>query len=534
MSQGPTTRSRLSLQKKAREAQSASPQQAATEPKTGQMATPEADKQTSQKGRYKEARKYLAKKGLLEASAPCNLTALANVLKTLASTLKLPKKNEAALSHLAVQRQTLSQFDLDDKLDNLGTRLEKKITEQGELMKAAEKMEEATKRLGDLITKVTDTTSQMALSANTYRDALLKNPALKHTKEGPASSDPAIGTAVERKERQVLLQLTEAQVAMLSQQDILEKATNALKQIKMPPPPDDTTIMEVIKLRRGMLIMQFKTKDAAEWIQNPEAELSFSTHFLDSVVIKPRQFTLLIPRAPTTLDPGISTHLREIEEANGLTKTHNSQGQVDQAGEKTQTRPKGGTHHLHTQRSQCHKQMHQGQALHMWNKEEKDTWGTCGREHRSKDCTEANKRHCISCKVDTHASWDRTCPEFAKKCSWYDQKHPDNLLKYFPTDDDWTRETRPEQIPILECFPARFAVASLPPQGKSRRDLPTREIEQRPKCAKGKGKMLPGQARVDQFMTPSQRASSTMYQGVLVGLGCGDAKGDLEDEEKAH
>jgi hypothetical protein len=267
------------------------------------------------------------------------------------------------------------QFDLDDKLDNLGTRLEKKITEQGELMKAAEKMEEATKRLGDLvsnisekITKVTDTTSQMALSANTYRDALLKNPALKHTKEGPASSDPAISTAVERKERQVLLQLTEAQVAMLSQQDILEKATNALKQIKMPPPPDDTTIMEVIKLRRGMLIMQFKTKDAAEWIQNPEAELSFSTHFLDSVVIKPRQFTLLIPRAPTTLDPGISTHLREIEEANGLTKTHNSQGQVDQAGEKTQTRPKGGTHHLHTQRSQCHKQMHQGQALHMWNK----------------------------------------------------------------------------------------------------------------------------------------------------------------------
>jgi hypothetical protein len=140
--------------------------------------------------------------------------------------------------------------------------------------------------------------------------------------------------------------------------------------------------------------------------------------------------------------------------------------------------------------------------------EEKDTWGTCGREHRSKDCTEANKRHCISCKVDTHASWDRTCPEFAKKCSWYDQKHPDNLLKYFPTDDDWTRETRPEQIPILECFPARFAVASLPPQGKSRRDLPTREIEQRPKCAKGKGKMLPGQARVDQFMTPSQRAVS--------------------------
>ena len=28
--------------------------------------------------------------------------------------------------------------------------------------------------------------------------------------------------------------------------------------------------------------------------------------------------------------------------------------------------------------------------------------------------------------------------------------------------------------------------------------------------------------------------SNTTYQGILSGLGHGDAKGDLEDEEKAH
>ncbi|KAF8471019.1 hypothetical protein DFH94DRAFT_685024 [Russula ochroleuca] len=35
-------------------------------------------------------------------------------------------------------------------------------------------------------------------------------------------------------------------------------------------------------------------------------------------------------------------------------------------------------------------------------------------------------------------------------------------------------------------------------------------------------------------ITPLYYASSTTYQGFLSGLGRDDAKGDLEDEEKAH
>jgi hypothetical protein len=93
----------------------------------------------------------------------------------------------------------------------------------------------------------------------------------------------------------------------------------------------------------------------------------------------------------------------------------------------------------------------------------RDTCGTCGGDHRTNICNNRNKRYCASCNDHSHASWDRNCPEFAKRCSWYDKKHPDNTLKYFPTGETWTQTARPEHIPIPERFPARFAVGSLPP-----------------------------------------------------------------------
>ena len=311
-----------------------------------------------------------------------------------------------------------------------------------------------------------------------------------------------------------------------------------MKQIEDPPPPEDITITQVIKLRRGALIMQFRTKEAAEWIQNPDAEISFSVHFLSGATIKPRQYAILVPRAPTTFDPENEDHLREIEESNGLPEraiakakwikpvyrrrpdqrvAHATFMLIDpKAANKC---IKEGIYicgmrvqpaRLKQEPTQCMKCRRWG---HFANEclAEKDTCGTCGGEHRTNSCTEAEKRFCASCETDTHASWDRKCPEFAKKCTWYDQKHPDNLLKYFPTDDGWTQEIRPERIPISERFPARFAVGSLPPANKNGRDMPTREVtqSQSQRRTRGKGKSIPGQATLDSFLMPSQKATDS-------------------------
>ena len=71
----------------------------------------------------------------------------------------------------------------------------------------------------------------------------------------------------------------------------------------------------------------------------------------------------------------------------------------------------------------------------------------------------------------------RGCLEFIKCCSWYDDKHLDNMLRFFPTDKTWTQEARPPRLPFTERFPARFAVGALPPHNCNGRDLPTRPIE---------------------------------------------------------
>lgn len=566
MLQGPTTRSKVIAQKNAQEAQSTSPPQTKATPQTGQRQMPEIEKQTNQKSRYEAARKYLAKKGLLETLEPCNPATLACTLKMVASSISLPDKSEIALAHIGELVANLQthckscekannlpgmfselhadvQYDLDNKLDDLGTRLEKKIAEQGDIAKRAETLEEATKALSDLIknmgekiTKVTDSTAQLTSTANTYRDALLGNPTPRNAQTGPPNSDPAISAAVDRKERQVMLQLSEAQIATLSQHDLMEKAKNALKHVEDPPPPPDITITKLVKLRKGSLILQFKTKKAVEWIQNLEAEFAFSTHFLEGAIIKPRQYTLLVPRAPTMLEPGNNTHLREIEEANGIAPRTIVKARwiKPERRRKLEQRvahatfilndPKAANNcikeglficgmrvypaRLKQEPTQCMKCRHWG---HFANDclEDKDTCGTCGGEHRSSDCTEPDKRHCVSCKANTHASWDRNCPEFIRKCSWYDQKHPDNLLKYFPTDEKWSKETRPERIPLPERFPAWFTVASLPPQTRNGREMPTRELEQHSKQAKGKGKMTASQTMLDRFMAPSQMAANT-------------------------
>ncbi|KAF8266306.1 hypothetical protein EI94DRAFT_1511322, partial [Lactarius quietus] len=69
--------------------------------------------------------------------------------------------------------------------------------------------------------------------------------------------------------------------------------------------------------------------------------------------------------------------------------------------------------------------------------EERDRCGNCGEDHLTKDCPDKDKRFCVSCKSNGHASWDRGCPEFKHWVDRMDENHPENVLMYFPTAKDW-------------------------------------------------------------------------------------------------
>ncbi|KAF6761384.1 hypothetical protein DFP72DRAFT_781362, partial [Ephemerocybe angulata] len=64
-------------------------------------------------------------------------------------------------------------------------------------------------------------------------------------------------------------------------------------------------------------------------------------------------------------------------------------------------------------------------------KNKDDICGTCGTSgHWTAQCSTPQTRRCISCRGSNHASWDRQCPEFIRRCYEYDQRNPENTLPY--------------------------------------------------------------------------------------------------------
>ena len=88
--------------------------------------------------------------------------------------------------------------------------------------------------------------------------------------------------------------------------------------------------------------------------------------------------------------------------------------------------------------------------------------GTCEGTHCTNACNVKGKLYCVSCDNNSHASWDRNCPEFMRCCAIYNDRNPENSMPYYPTDQDWTLTTCPERIPMELRYPGKYAVNSLP------------------------------------------------------------------------
>ena len=87
--------------------------------------------------------------------------------------------------------------------------------------------------------------------------------------------------------------------------------------------------------------------------------------------------------------------------------------------------------------------------------------GTCGQStHKTADCNAYCTFHCVSCGVNTYASWDWNCPEFLKRCQLLDKHHPNNQYKYFPTEDPCIHFRAPVKVLMDRRFPDKFAIHS--------------------------------------------------------------------------
>ncbi|KAF5331424.1 hypothetical protein D9611_011885 [Ephemerocybe angulata] len=218
--------------------------------------------------------------------------------------------------------------------------------------------------------------------------------------------------------------------------------------------------------------------------------------------VEERTATMIVEKIPTTFDP--TTGLREVEEANGYAtgdivscrwlKAINRRypGQLQAHAIMTFKNADTANRAKDTRLSICgtmvqvrkdKKEPHRCGKCHMYGhwvkdcKAKEDVCGTCGTTgHRTSDCTTQQKRACISCKGGNHASWDRRCPEFLRRCHDFDQRHPENTMPYHPTEDAWTWMREPTQGGQTSTYGASPPI-TYRPTNQTRRIQETRRLE---------------------------------------------------------
>jgi hypothetical protein len=75
--------------------------------------------------------------------------------------------------------------------------------------------------------------------------------------------------------------------------------------------------------------------------------------------------------------------------------------------------------------------------------------GTCASEsHPTINCTNQANPRCVSCGDESHhASSSPSCPALLKKCEALDERYPENLMPYFPSEEQWAWVSNPPKPP---------------------------------------------------------------------------------------
>ena len=233
-----------------------------------------------------------------------------------------------ALSNMVKELQVNFSAEMDGKLLALEEKLKLLSPAQiqlesttKELETAVESIKASTSDMGKSIAQVTNTNLQLENTATSYKEALLKsskNQVHPRNPESALQTDPRILRDIKRKTCQILVDTCDPNINEVSINEIKEKIHSAIKTITDPPPPKDTSIVDVSKLWKGGFTVIFQDREVIKWLQNTKVKLDFVIEIAPDATITKRVFPILVPRISLTLDPSNEEHLREIEECNNF------------------------------------------------------------------------------------------------------------------------------------------------------------------------------------------------------------------------
>ena len=425
-------------------------------------------------------------------------------------TERVTRERQEVQAEVSALRKAF-KADLGKMHDDLAIRLDGITSVINVTLETSEKALNVTEEIkgntSDIISKlgrVTNVADKIADTTQSYRDVLVTRQAQTHKVSVP----PKVLGDMERKAKQILIDIFDEEgnnTMDKSLTELLDKANEVLGKMSDMDKPKEVKAEAAHKTRKNAILLTLNSKEAVNWIRDPSNEVTFADAFSKGAHIREREYTLVTPGVPLTFDPGNAEHLREIEEANSLPKHIIRKARWIKPAER---RRKGQTlaHAILTVTSvnsantlikdgiricgsllrptkqkvepvQCMKCRRWGHFVDRCLESE-DTCGTCGEKHRTDACKNSSKLHCVSCNASSHSSWDRSCPEFIRRCAALDERNPVNNMPFFPAEQDWTLalDHRPSRIPLDERFPAKFAVNSLPvldPKARQRRKGPS-------------------------------------------------------------
>jgi len=293
---------------------------------------------------------------------------------------------------------------------------------------------------------------------------------------------PAIHNKVmartEERQRQVLFTKAQGMASQgLDNQDpqvIVTKANLALNAMKVTHEdiPKGIQFMSAKTLAKGDILFDMDSSVSVDWIRKEGIRMEFMQGFGAMSEIKDRELSCVVENVPIGFHPSAESTL-EIESVNGLTPKsitlarwikpieHRFEGQrtafmiiTFRTAEDANKAIRNSlyiygkcciTRKLLPEPRRCYK-CHAINAQHIAAncKEITDICHTCGGAHLSKNCQlkddNPDKHYCINCKTLGHSARDRLCPVYIKHCNDLYNRRPENLYKYFPTDNPNTWE----------------------------------------------------------------------------------------------
>lgn len=442
--------------------------------------------------REKAAREFFAQKSLLPSvEQPIKK---ADLYHAILLATKWPKKDLAdqlikTIEHSVIIMRKLDEEDMQNEITsaintNISTALANANINNnmgGQLDQLKNDIRKEMDNMVEKIQKNTDDKLAIILSTpktHSYAD-ILATPA-PTTNLSPALDKQRLRAHIEIKKRQVLL-LNEggAKGIELAEKDDGEVMKLLNSTIEKLGGGEGKKFSTVAKLRNSNhLLTEMSSPEAVSWLRRIDISLQFTLELEDALKIAPRDNEIIMHFVPVSFNTA-DYELRKFEEDNELPACCVTKARWAKAVQNRKENQKVASlllyisdpnaanklissgaviankrvHAVKTIREEmrcfhCQSYGHIAIKCPRLAADANDlpTCGKCAERHPTKECNSENLR-CANCKSSGHASNDRNCPEFARKCNALNKRALTNQLPFFPTDDDWTWMEEPNNAP---------------------------------------------------------------------------------------